>query len=118
MSPGHETNQQVEGSRTKGSAMRLIAIAAVLALTASPALACGPGGPSRAAPGLQLKTVKVAKPSKAELQRRAAAIKAEEAEMLKQGYVKCCAGPAASAGSRRPNSARGRLPGERLSANR
>ncbi len=68
--------------------MRLIAVAAVLALSASPALACGPGGPSRAAPGLQLKTVKVAKPSKAELQRRAAAIKAEEKEMLKQGYVK------------------------------
>jgi hypothetical protein len=68
--------------------MRLIAVAAVLALAASPALACGPGGPPRAAPGIQLKTVKVAKPGKAELKRRAAAAKAQEADMLKQGYVK------------------------------
>lgn len=68
--------------------MRLIAIAAVLALTASPALACGPGGTSRAASGPVHKHIKKAVPSKAELKRRAAAAKAEEAAMLEQGYMK------------------------------
>jgi hypothetical protein len=61
--------------------MRLIAIVAVLALTASPALACGSGAVS--ASGNPLKT---AAPGKSELKRHAS--KAEEADMLKQGYVK------------------------------
>ena len=68
--------------------MRLIAIVAVLALTASPALACGPGGTSRAASEPVLKHIKKTVPSKAELKRRAAAAKAEEAKMLEQGFVK------------------------------
>jgi hypothetical protein len=68
--------------------MRLTAIAAVLALTASPALACGPGGSAQTAPGFKLTTVKTVAPSKAELRRRAAAAKDAEAAMLKQGYVK------------------------------
>ena len=67
--------------------MRRIAIATVLALTASPALACGPGSPQTAS-GLVLKHTKPAEPSKAELRQRAAAAKAQEAAMLKQGYVK------------------------------
>jgi hypothetical protein len=53
--------------------MRLIAIAAVLALTASPALACGPNSPTTAS-GDKLKHIKKAEPS--------------EAVMRAQGFVK------------------------------
>jgi hypothetical protein len=66
--------------------MRLIAIA-VLALMASPALACGPGG-SPTPSGHVLKPIKREVPSKAELEQRAAAEQAEEEAMRKQGYVK------------------------------
>lgn len=60
--------------------MRLISVAAVLTLIASPALACGPGPTSRATAEPE--------PSKAELERRAKAEQAEEAAMLKKGFVK------------------------------